>query len=630
MQRSGSPGNVKETPYFDKAYFEYYTNSAGTSNSSHNVSRHAKVPNQSAPKPMSISSNNENASLVQPSSHLTHWSSDTMTNHEKEHYKKALDKIYIAVKSRTQQLNTDSGSDRDDSFERKQSPPSPYSSKHDFGEETLDIRRRQTRKTRLNEFELQDIYEELRQISKKLKEETHALQVWEEELQEREAMLNDREYITNTQQEFVSETLEEEIQRQCTIIDQEYQGQVNELQKVIHEKSKEANRLRDSFNTIRTTHDDLRKQFIEMQDQNRLLESQTLSLQQRLNNLLRKNEYQAKKEEAEKNEKFNEHAVLTTKRDNVDSFKAPSNSKFRVSGVLDVLSCLLIWISDSELEYVSPEETELRGKAKSSEAAYGKCVKILPPLADLISYIPTVNPDVMHPLLKFVYSVMLYMEHSPHVTQKSVLVSTFRRMGEELYKPEAIKHREGKIDGRRSKMTDEIYIRSPNMDERMLSTLIILKTISRADYLSHTFEVLKSDLREQEGKRLFINHNGINVIMAFMKPKNVLLESAIDVTLQMSMESDVVTEFLIRCSTSNFFNVCTNLLQEKGLQLKIVEKLSIILQRLSKIRNNRRYFEAFQLVPVMHELLRLNDTDNAFLSLNLRSVLVNLNVVHNA
>lgn len=44
-------------------------------------------------------------------------------------------------------------------------------------------------------------------------------------------------------------------------------------------------------------------------------------------------------------------------------------------------------------------------------------------------------------------------------------------------------------------------------------------------------------------------------------------------------------------------------------------------------RSNRRYFEAFQLVPVMQELLRQHDSDNAFLSLNLRSVLVNLNVV---
>lgn len=40
----------------------------------------------------------------------------------------------------------------------------------------------------------------------------------------------------------------------------EYQGHLNELQVVMHEKTKEANRLRDSFNTIRTTHDDLRKQ----------------------------------------------------------------------------------------------------------------------------------------------------------------------------------------------------------------------------------------------------------------------------------------------------------------------------------------------------------------------------------
>ena len=43
-------------------------------------------------------------------------------------------------------------------------------------------------------------------------------------------------------------------------------------------------------------------------------------------------------------------------------------------------------------------------------------------------------------------------------------------------------------------------------------------------------------------------------------------------------------------------------------------------------RSNRRYFEAFQLVPIMQELLRQHDSDDAFLSLNLRSVLVNLNV----
>ena len=41
---------------------------------------------------------------------------------------------------------------------------------------------------------------------------------------------------------------------------QEYQDHMNELQKALLEKTKEANRLRDSFNTIRSTHEDLRKQ----------------------------------------------------------------------------------------------------------------------------------------------------------------------------------------------------------------------------------------------------------------------------------------------------------------------------------------------------------------------------------
>lgn len=641
MRRSRN--GTYEPPDYDKAYFEYYSNSVGTSDRnfnsessiSKNVSRYNKGSHRSAINPMSTQSNIENSSIIQPPSQQTRWSSETMTSNEKEHYKRALNEIYDAVKLRAQRLDTESGSDSDTHSEEKQSSQNASSSPKTGSEgEPLKARRIQPKKKRLNETELQEIYQELRGISQKLKDETRELQTWEKELQEREALLNDHENIAVTQQENVSETLEDELQRRCTIIDQEYQGHVNELQQVIHEKSKEANRLRDSFNTIRTTHDDLRKQFIEMQDQNRLLESQTLSLQQRLNNLLRKNEYQAKQRQDSKTVTFDEQVALATKRNCDDSLKASAASKFSVSGILDVLSCLFIWVSDSQLDYAtthsSEERHEQEGKTNFSEAVYGKCVKILPPLADLLSYLPAVNPNVMYPLLKFIYSVILYMEHSPRGTQKSVLVSTLRRIGEELYKPEIIKQPDAKLDMKKNKSKAQIYVRSLNLDERMLSALIILKTISRADYLSHTFDVLKSDLRGEEGKRLFILHNGVQVILPFMKPKNkVLLEFAVDVILQMSMESDVVAEFLTRCSTSDFFNVCTNLLQEKGLELKILEKLSIILQRLSKIRSNRRYFEAFQLVPVMQELLRQHDSDNAFLSLNLRSVLVNLNVVQN-
>lgn len=46
---------------------------------------------------------------------------------------------------------------------------------------------------------------------------------------------------------------------------------------------------------------------------------------------------------------------------------------------MDVLSCLFIWVSDSQLDYAtmqSTEEREQEGKIEYSEAVYGKCVKV--------------------------------------------------------------------------------------------------------------------------------------------------------------------------------------------------------------------------------------------------------------
>lgn len=583
--------------------------------------------------------------IKRTSSNYAPWSSETLTSQEKKRYKNALKEIYETVKMRTQTFETDT--DVSEEFTQsdtdQQSAPTVSSSPKP---ETVTQRSqlglaRKMRKKRFNDVDLQEIYQELRVISQKLKRETGELQAWEEDLREREMLLRDVENIADTQEELVNENIEKELERRCTVLDEEYQHNLNELQNALLEKTKEANRLRDSFNTIRSTHEDLRKQFLDVQDQNKLLESRTLSLQQRLSNLLRKNEYQVKQREESKLVKFDDNLPLNIKHSNEDSMKHSVQSKQpNVSGILDVLASLLIWVSDAQLDYTATEpdaEKEQSSKnhegqaSSSKEHVHGRCVKILPPLADLLSYLPAVNPNVMNPLLKFIYSVILYMDHTAQSTQKPVLTSTLRRIGEELYKPEIFKQPElSSFGNKKEKYRASIYLRSLNMDERMLSTLIILKTISRADYLSHTFDVLKKDLREEQGKRLFILHNGVHVIIPFMKPRHKsILEYAVDVLLQMSMESGVVSEFLKRCSTGDFFNACVNLLQTKGMELKILEKFSIILQRLSKIRNNRRYFEAFQLVPAIQELLRQHDSDNAFLSLNLRSVLVNLNIAKN-
>ena len=52
------------------------------------------------------------------------------------------------------------------------------------------------------------------------KDETRELQAWEEELNEREEMLNDRETIAVSHDDLVSATLEDEVQRRCSIIDE--------------------------------------------------------------------------------------------------------------------------------------------------------------------------------------------------------------------------------------------------------------------------------------------------------------------------------------------------------------------------------------------------------------------------
>ena len=47
--------------------------------------------------------------------------------------------------------------------------------------------------------------------------------------------------------------------------------------------------------------------------------------------------------------------------------------------MLDVLSCLFLWVSDLQLNYVatpSSEEREQEEKAKFTEPVYGKCVKV--------------------------------------------------------------------------------------------------------------------------------------------------------------------------------------------------------------------------------------------------------------
>ena len=63
-----------------------------------------------------------------------------------------------------------------------------------------------------------------------------------------------------------------------------------------------------------------------------------------------------------------------------------------------------------------------------------------------------------------------------------------------------------------------------------------------------------------------------------------LTNSALDIYLQMSMDSPYLRNFLDSCSNENWFQAISLVWKMPGIESKQHEKISIILQKLSKIR----------------------------------------------
>ncbi|MEJ1288250.1 coiled-coil domain containing 138 [Cricetulus griseus] len=110
----------------------------------------------------------------------------------------------------------------------------------------------------------------------------------------------------------------------------------------------------------------------------------------------------------------------------------------------------------------------------------------------------------------------------------------------------------------------------------------------KADYLAQAFDSLCLDLKTDEGKTLFLEYQAVPVILKHLRISSKgLLSNAIDSLLQMTVESKSLQPFLEACSNSLFFRTCSVLLRTPKLDLHILEKLSIILQKLSKIKSTK-------------------------------------------
>lgn len=614
------------------------------------------VPNSKKEKP--YPSPTEENFLTPP--HTSRDGPNEMSSSERRQYNKALRAMYEIVRLGSKRLAKPSAADDDksnDDDEEDDVIPETVTETSDNDENDDDaeepsslqrspsgIHRQRQWRTKSYENQVQNhmeaenvkkIHKELMRISAMLQKESEALNRREVQLREREKALRDAEKLSHTTDIIIDRVVAQEVENRSQTVALRYESKFVELEEVISKKTRELKRMKDSFDTIKTANDALKKQITDLQQQNKKLETQALSVQHRLANLQRKNEFLqrgTKRDDKQIEIQRNANKLSSQgKEEAVTKSVSFSQSKVNLSGLFEVLSILLEWTSDTHLQKMPTFQDSPQGSLQEqnldfpSALVHEKCSKILPGMSDILSYLPNINPRVQQPCLQFTYWCIVFMEQTVQGSQRSALASTLRHIGEELFKPQVTKvAEEGSIPKSDRHKTD-IYFHSPNIAVRILSSFIILKTLSRVDYLAQVFDVLKTDLKDDVGKQIFLTYEGINVILSYMKPaQKALLSSAIDVLLLMSVDSPFTSSFLESCSNEPWFRTTVNLLQRKGLDSKILEKLSIVLQRLSKVKSNRRYFEAFQIAPIVQEMLRTCDPQNAFLALNLRSIIFNL------
>ncbi|XP_025724903.1 coiled-coil domain-containing protein 138 isoform X3 [Callorhinus ursinus] len=444
-------------------------------------------------------------------------------------------------------------------------------------------------KQRILPHQINQIYDELFQIHQKLRCETAAQQEFAEELQKRERFLVEREQLLFRHETALSKIkgVEEEVLTRFQIIKEQHNAEIEHLTEVLKERNKESKRLRSSFDALKELNDNLKKQLNEVSEENKKMEIQAKRVQARLDNLQRKYEFMTIQRL-----KGNSHAaneMKSLKQDKVPvskTHKVPLNTQ-----VYELLTVFMDWISDHHLSKIKSEESGMDGEkpllkfASQRNDIQGKCIK------------------------------------------HSTMTSTLRRLGEDIFKGVVTKgiqdnSLEHSVD---NKPKTAAFFKSSNLPLRFLSTLIVLKTVTQADYLAQAFDSLCLDLKTDEGKVLFLEYQALPVILNHLRISSKgLLSNVIDSLLQMTVESKSLQPFLEACSNTLFFRTCSVLLRTPKLDLQILEKLSIILQKLSKIKSNKKLFELFTIHLMLQELQRTTHPEHAFLCINLNSTLFNL------
>ncbi|KAM4609397.1 coiled-coil domain-containing protein 138 [Polymixia lowei] len=468
---------------------------------------------------------------------------------------------------------------------------------------------------------LENVYQEMMTIYEQLKAKRFGQQQWERELQERERRLEQQEQALGR-----LTGLEEVVHTRILDVEQKHQEEVGQLQDLLRERSKENRRLKSSFDTIKELNDSMKKQLNEISEQKNKLESQSRRMQARLDNLQRKCEHSVALK--------SRHNVCVKSRESSRPFKqekTAGSSKASSKGSSGpsppkLLGLLLDWVLEGQtFSPVAGDKGKVPDQHLPPEVLLNeRCFKVLPLLAEQLHQTPSSEPLLLLNLLRLIYWALRHLDSS---TQHVSLPSTLRRIGEVVSKPSAQSSLDQSEDPDhllKPSGTGPPLYQSPCPHTRILSTLIILRTLTQADVLAQVLDSLRCQLVCEESRGLFLHYGGVCVLVSLLRAGRGGLHILTDILVQLTTQSRFLAPFLEACSCEEFLRTVSQLLKNPRLERPSLEKLSILLQKLSNIRKNRRLFELSSLHLQLQELHRTSDPTHTFLCLNLSAILLNL------
>ncbi|XP_011609380.2 coiled-coil domain-containing protein 138 [Takifugu rubripes] len=461
-----------------------------------------------------------------------------------------------------------------------------------------------------------NVFQEMMAIHTQLKAEHQRQHHFERELQERERRLNQQG------EAFVRmDGLQETLETRISALEKKHQQEVSELQERLREQSKENRRLKSNFDTIRELNDNMKKQLNEVREQNKKLVNQSKRVFARLENLQRKCEHSVVPRDCFKSTEL----IKPVKKDRTVAAMKPTDKSCSSLAMLKLLAFLMDWILDSQM-FTSRAGNERKGVDQRwpPVAAFGeRCVKVLPLLADQLHHTCVSQPELFLNLLRLIDGALRHIDHKAQHAAASVAV---RQIGKELSKL---------LTPITAPATEEPQLKtggschwppflSPCPQTRVLSSLIVLRTVAQADVLALALDSLHAALMSEECRGLFLRHDGVDVLMLMLRTGRGGWRTPLDILMRLAEHSCYLQAFLDACSCEDFFQTASRFLKNPHLDLPSLEKLSILLQKLSNIRKNRRLFELSSLRRQIQELQDRSSPEDSFLCLNLRSILLNL------